>query len=350
MATQRTTRLQLEYWQKGDRDWHVQYANSCLILEALEALATLSVRPAEVPSTTLNVAVAGGTFIKSDGTLVTYAGTASQALTLSATNYLYLTDAGVLTVNTTGFPAATFHVRLATVTTGATTVTAITRERIAWSSAGKNENTLYLPLTGGTFDDSAGIITIGTGTTNGVKVGAGATNKLGFYGAAPVVQPANTIELVALLVSLGLRATGGNPALNLGSGVLTCGAANIGGLTTITDAQNISVGTTTGTKLGTAAAQKLGKWGATPVVQPASANQAALAALTTVALTNSTTGTATTTLNDVGGSYTQATLNNNFATLATQHANVLADLAAIRTLVNQLRADLVAAGNIKGSA
>lgn len=349
MATQFTARLRLPYWQKGDRDWHVQYAQACAILEELEALASLAVRPTEDPSTTLNVAVAPGTFIKSDGTLVTYAGTASQALTTAATNYLYLTDAGVLTVNSTGFPAATFHVPLATVTTDATTVTAITRERIVWSSVGKNLNTLYLPLTGGTFVDTGGVVTVGLGATNGTIIGA-TGDKLAFLGATPIARPANTVDIVVLLSNLGLRVAGGNPPLNLGTGAITCGAFNVGGLTTVTDGQNIAVGTTTGTKVGTAAAQKLGKWGAAPIVQPASANQAALAALTTVALTNSTTGTATTTLNDVGGSYTQATLNNNFATLAVQHSAVLADLAALRTLVNQLRADLVAAGNIKGSA
>lgn len=64
------------------------------------------------------------------------------------------------------------------------------------------------------------------------------------------------------------------------------------------------------------AAQKLGLWNATPVVQPAHADQAAV------------TQTA-------GGTYT-----------ATEQAM----LGALKTLVNQLRADLVAVGLIKGSA
>ena len=37
----------------------------------------------------------------------------------------------------------------------------------------------------------------------------------------------------------------------------------------IPDADDISFGTTTGTKIGTATTQKLGFWNATPVVQPA---------------------------------------------------------------------------------
>ena len=60
----------------------------------------------------------------------------------------------------------------------------------------------------------------------------------------------------------------------------------------------------------------------------ASANQAAL--------TDSTTGTPSATLNDVTAVHDQAILNNNFASLL--------------VLVNQLRSDLVTAGIIKGSA
>lgn len=97
---------------------------------------------------------------------------------------------------------------------------------------------------------------------------------------------------------------------------------------TLADAVNFVLNTTTGTKIGTATGQKLGFWNATPVIQPASANQAAL--------TDSTTGTADGTVDDVGAAFSQATLNNNFADI-------------IR-LVNQLRADLVTIGAIKGAA
>jgi hypothetical protein len=330
------------------QDWDTLLNANFDLLDSI--LSPLVVATTEVPSTTLNVKVSAGSFRKSDGTIVDYAGTASQALTLSATNYLYLADAGTLTVSTTGWPATTFHVRLAIATADATTVTAITYPRVLTTASGKNGNTVYLSLLGGTFDDSAGVITVGTGTTNGVKLGAGSTNKLGFFGATPVVQPANTVELVALLVSLGLRATGGNPALNLGTGAITCGAFNPGGLTTIADAQNIAVGSTTGTKVGTAVTQKLSFWNATPIVQPASANQAAIGTLTTVTLTDSTTGTPSTTLVDVTGSFVQATLNNNFASLAAQINNAVADHATLKTLLNQIRSDLVAAGLLKGSA
>lgn len=85
---------------------------------------------------------------------------------------------------------------------------------------------------------------------------------------------------------------------------------------TITDGKHFQFGPTTGSKLGSAATEKLALWGATPIVQPAGANQAAV------------TQTA-------GATYT-----------ATEQAM----LNALKTLVNQLRADLVAAGVIKGAA
>lgn len=78
----------------------------------------------------------------------------------------------------------------------------------------------------------------------------------------------------------------------------------------------------TGTRIGTAVTQKLGFWGVATVVQPASANQAAIGTLTTIANTDT----------------------------VDQSTGINANFAAIKTLLNQLRSDLVAAGLIKGSA
>ncbi len=54
-------------------------------------------------------------------TAVDYAGVSSQGLTNNATNYIYLTAAGVLTISTSAFPdpATTAHVPLATIVTSA---------------------------------------------------------------------------------------------------------------------------------------------------------------------------------------------------------------------------------------
>lgn len=84
------------------------------------------------------------------------------------------------------------------------------------------------------------------------------------------------------------------------------------------DGVDIGFGTVTGSKLGTAAAEKLGFHGATPVVQRAGAAQAAVV---TTAATNST---------PYGYSQAQAD--------------------AIVALLNEIRATLVAKGLMKGSA
>lgn len=105
------------------------------------------------------------------------------------------------------------------------------------------------------------------------------------------------------------------------------------GLVTLSDAVNIAVNTGTGTKIGTATGQKIGFWNATPVVQPASANQAAL--------TDSTGGTASTTFAAItaGAGYLQADMT------AVKNA-----LAQVVLSYNAIRTALVNTGIIKGSA
>lgn len=57
--------------------------------------------------------------------------------------------------------------------------------------------------------------TIGNGnniafsTSTGTKIGTGTTQKIGFWNATPIAQPANTVAIDTLLVNTGLRATGG---------------------------------------------------------------------------------------------------------------------------------------------
>lgn len=74
---------------------------------------------------------------------------------------------------------------------------------------------------------------------------------------------------------------------NVGIGTITpseklhvAGTVRIGGAVTVDDANNIAVGTTTGTKIGTATTQKLGFFNATPVVQQAAVADATDAAST----------------------------------------------------------------------
>lgn len=92
------------------------------------------------------------------------------------------------------------------------------------------------------------------------------------------------------------------------------------GTLTFASGKNIAM-LTNGTKIGTATSNKIGFWNATPVIQQASATQAAV--------TPSTSFT--------GGD-------------TVDKAVVLAAVQAVEALVNRLRLDLVTTGIIKGAA
>lgn len=97
----------------------------------------------------------------------------------------------------------------------------------------------------------------------------------------------------------------------------------------LADGSDIIVATSgTGSAIGTAATALIGFWGATPIVQPAGANQAAL--------TNSTGGSYDGTLAAISGSGDDANINNNFTDL--------------HTLLDEIRTALVGAGIMKGAA
>jgi hypothetical protein len=140
----------------------------------LAPVGALAFVTTEVPLATLNVRVATGNYQKQDGTIGQYAGSSSQTMTASATNYLYLdlTNSGNLVVNTTGFPA-TAHVRLATVVAAVSTITSITDARVAFKVIGA-------------FADG---VNLTFGTLVGTQNATAANQKLAFFGKTPVVQP-----------------------------------------------------------------------------------------------------------------------------------------------------------------
>ena len=91
----------------------------------------------------------------------------------------------------------------------------------------------------------------------------------------------------------------------------------------------LSRGNSDGVMLGQSATDKVGFFGVTAAVQPTSSNQAAVATSTITTAATSTTpyGYATTTQADA----------------------VPAQIVLLRTLVNQMRSDLVTLGILKGS-
>jgi hypothetical protein len=155
---------------------------------------------------------------------------------------------------------------------------------------------------------------IGTGfgidpsTVAGGQFGGNSTDIFFRRGGNFIVPNAGSTNWEHALTISGGSATLGTPVLDISASGVTLG-----------DAVNIIINATTGTKIGTATTQKLSLWNATPVVQPASANQAAVA------------GTAATNTAPYG-----------FTTSA--------QADGIVTLLNELRAALVTIGAIKGAA
>lgn len=138
---------------------------------------------------------------------------------------------------------------------------------------------------------------------------------------------------VTLAAGKGVTGAAGAGAVDLsamtGTFKTPTGAHTINGDVTVADGKNVALDTTTGTKIGTAVGQKLGFWNATPIVQPAHANQAAISA-------------ATATTPGAGADGTTPS--------GAQYAALVADVADIRTKVNEYRTALVNAGIMKGSA
>ena len=62
-------------------------------------------------------------------------------------------------------------------------------------------------------------------TTTGTKIGTTTSQKIGFWNATPIVQPANTVAIDTILVNLGLRASGGTS--NFSTNISTTGSVTV---------------------------------------------------------------------------------------------------------------------------
>lgn len=109
------------------------------------------------------------------------------------------------------------------------------------------------------------------------------------------------------------------------------------------DGGTIDTGSTTGVTIGAAVTDKIGFWATTPVVQPASADQADQGAMTTV---GANTGTAGAGLSLIGNT----TLVDQSTNIMNDFVALQEDIAALDTLVTAMRTALVNTGIIKGAA
>jgi hypothetical protein len=184
MATTYTINTKLGQPAVADRSWNVPINANTSLLDSLLPVGGLCVSPAEVPSASLNVQVAPGKYQKRNGTAMTFAGSPMTALGANQTSVLYLTDGGMLTTSTSGYPS-TSHVKLATVVTGATTVTSISDDRVVCFVVG-TDALPYIPLAGGTLAEGANLV---LGSAVGTQLGTATTQKLGVWGATPVARP-----------------------------------------------------------------------------------------------------------------------------------------------------------------
>ncbi len=140
-----------------------------------------------------------------------------------------------------------------------------TNENLAVDAKGSGTITLGATSTGEIFmGRTVNIVAnnLATDGTFGMRIGTATTQKLGFFNATPIVQVGATIDLGVVLSNLGFRAAG------TAYPITTSGALTLTGTVNITDV-NVVLGTTTGTKFGTATTQKLSFYNSTPIVQPA---------------------------------------------------------------------------------
>lgn len=118
------------------------------------------------------------------------------------------------------------------------------------------------------------------------------------------------------------------------------GALSLTGDMTIANGINIAMVAGTGSKIGTAATQKLGLWGVTPVVQPADGDQADQGAMTASAVGD---------LGATNGGWGYSS-EANADLVHTTIDQLVADVTALDTLLTAMRTALVDMGAMKGSA
>ncbi len=157
----------------GDTGWSVPVNGNAAAIDALAPVGGLAVTVREVPSASLDVVVAPGTFVLPGGLAAQFAGSTGFAVAASSTVVLYLDGANAWSLTAAASYPATPHVQLATVVSGASTISSIVDNRRCF-------------VTCGAWVDGTNIT---LGTSAGTQLGTSATQKLGFFGKTPVVQP-----------------------------------------------------------------------------------------------------------------------------------------------------------------
>lgn len=166
MSTSYTSNSGLRKPANNDRSWDTPINENADLLDSTSAIGGLCVRAKEIPSTTLNVKVSSGVYLDPDGSVTSYSGTASLAITASSTRYVYIDPATNTAIAASAWPS-TAHVRLASVGSDATTITSVTDVRLAASTvpvaqpsgSAQAAVTAITDSTGGTADGTLADVT-----------------------------------------------------------------------------------------------------------------------------------------------------------------------------------------------
>lgn len=191
VATTFSANARLQKPATSDRNWDVPINANTDALDGMTALGGLALTATETPSTTLQVRVSPGNYIRSDGSVANFPGAPAFDLPASATASLWLTGAGVLTLGS-AFPASA-HLRLGHAVTDPTSVVRVVDERVQCSVAGAGPR--YVLKAG---DSMTGPLTVASPDSGTPLVVVDPVNQLvGFFGSAPASQAAALTPLAA---------------------------------------------------------------------------------------------------------------------------------------------------------
>lgn len=218
---------------------------------------------------------------------------------------------------------------------------------VTWNSAGTTFTALKVAVTSTASAAASLLLDLTVGGTSQLTVSkAGVVTALGSL-IAPTIGPNSAqVHTLPAVASDTVALIGASQTLT--SKTLT--APTVGTSLTLSDATTVILGSSTGTKIGTATTQKLAFYNSTPVVQPSAYTQTYATAdkthanATSATLTDSTGGSADTTVADVTASHSQTILNNNFADLTAQVNALRVDLLDAKQLLNSVIDDLQALG------
>ena len=172
MSTSYTSRAKLAVPDTADELWDVALNVNWTDLDNSSGVGDLVVTPTEIPSANLTAAVAAGAYQSTSGGRVTYAGLSSYSLPANSTTKLWIVDGGAI-ASGSSYPSSGSYVPLATIVTGAGTITSIDDDRVAVSAVGAVTGTFTVSGAGGS-----------------VLVANAASGTLGLFGKTPATQAA----------------------------------------------------------------------------------------------------------------------------------------------------------------